>query len=168
MNYYPNYVNPYYQYRPTQFQQPMQQPTMQPNIPNYNQTPVAPTVTPMNTNLQGLQGKTVDSIDVVKAMDIPLDGTVSYFPLTDGTAIITKQLQMDGTSKTIVYKPINEDEISKEENIKYITEEQLDERLKEMDTPKGIEKDFKKLERQVQDLQDDFKDLEETFKDKKK
>ena len=28
-----------------------------------------------------LQGKTVDSVDVVKAMDIPLDGSVSYFPI---------------------------------------------------------------------------------------
>ena len=35
---------------------------------------------------QGLQGKSVESVEVVKAMDIPLDGSISYFPLTDGTA----------------------------------------------------------------------------------
>ena len=39
-----------------------------------------------------LQGKVVDSLDVVKATDIPYDGSVSYFPLTDHSAIITKQL----------------------------------------------------------------------------
>ena len=63
---------------------------------------------PQPNNINYLLGKSVDSIDVVKAMDIPLDGTVSYFPLSDGTAIVTKQLQTDGTSKTIIYKPIED------------------------------------------------------------
>ena len=92
------YGNPYY----TQQQrfQPMgmatpQMPT-QPYIPNM----------PQPTPQIGLQGKSVESLDVVRAMDIPLDGTVSYFPLTDGTAIVSKQLQSDGTSKMVVYKPV--------------------------------------------------------------
>lgn len=59
-------------------------------------------------NSFGLQGKSVDSLDVVKALDIPLDGSVSYFPLVDGSAIVTKQLQRDGTSKTIIYKPMED------------------------------------------------------------
>jgi hypothetical protein len=74
----------------------------------------------------GLQGKSVDSIDVVKAMDIPLDGSVSYFPLTNGTAIVTKQLQQDGTSKTIIYKPVEEKQEKKEEvKIDYLTKDDL-------------------------------------------
>ena len=88
---------------PYQQNQNMQQP----------QQPIQP-IQPITTNL-GLQGKSVDSIDVVKAMDIPLDGSVSYFPLTNGTAIITKQLQQDGTSKTVIYKPIKEEQEKKEE-----------------------------------------------------
>ena len=88
MNYYPNY-NPYFgQQMPQQPIQRMQQPITQP------------------MQSMGLQGKSVDSIEVVKAMDIPLDGSISYFPLTNGTAIVTKQLQMDGTSKTVIYEPI--------------------------------------------------------------
>ena len=79
---------------------------------------------PITTNL-GLQGKSVDSIDVVKAMDIPLDGSISYFPLTNGTAIITKQLQQDGTSKTIIYKPIQEEEKKEEVKIDYLTKDDL-------------------------------------------
>ena len=99
-----------------------------PYQPNQNmqqpQQPIQP-IQPITTNL-GLQGKSVDSIDVVKAMDIPLDGSVSYFPLTNGTAIITKQLQQDGTSKTIIYKPIQEEQEKKEEvKIDYLTKDDL-------------------------------------------
>ena len=62
----------------------------------------------LNMSKNGLQGKQVDSVDVVKATDVPFDGSVSYFPLTDGSAIVTKQLQMDGTSKIVIFKPFNE------------------------------------------------------------
>ena len=102
--------NPQYQpYNNQQIQSQMQQPAMQ----NY---------TPQAVQIQGLQGKTVDSVDVVKAMDIPLDGSVSYFPLVDGSAIVTKQLQQDGTSKTIIYTP-NIEKKSSDPKPKYVTVE---------------------------------------------
>lgn len=107
----------------------------------------------------GLQGKSVDSVDVVKAMDIPLDGSISYFPLTDGTAIVTKQLQADGTSKTVIYKPIQESEIKKD-TPKYITEKELQEMLKE--EPKDIKElkeEMKTMKRQLRDITDDLKDI---------
>ena len=97
MNYYNPYQPQFNRMQQSMYsipQQPMQQPMQQQPIIN---------------NI-GLQGKSVDSIDVVKAMDINLDGSVSYFPLTDGSAIVTKQLQMDGTSKTVIYKPIKEEQ----------------------------------------------------------
>lgn len=81
-----------------QFMQPLNQVQIPP-APTYGQP--MPIQTP-------LLGKVVDSIDVVRATDIPLDGSTSYFPLTDGSAIVTKKLQVDGTSRTIVYKPIIE------------------------------------------------------------
>ena len=68
----------------------------------------------------GIQGKTIDNIEVVKAIDIPLDGSISYFPLADGSAIVSKQLQQDGTSKIIIYKPAEENK-----PIKYVTEGDL-------------------------------------------
>ena len=49
----------------------------------------------------GLQGKTVESLEVAKVMEIPLDGSTSFFPLADGSAIITKQLQADGSGYVI-------------------------------------------------------------------
>lgn len=149
-NYYPNY---------NQFYGQMQMPKMQPT------QPVQP-VQPMQTIEQyqpqqiykqiGLQGKSVDSIDVVKAMDIPLDGSVSYFPLVDGTAIVTKQLQADGTSKTVVYKPIEDKEIT---NVpKYITKEDLDKEIKKVDNS-SIKDDIKTLKRKIEDLSEDLKDI---------
>ena len=86
-----------YNYNPYYGQQTYTPPRYQPMEPQY-----------MTQQPKGLLGKSVDSVDVVKAIDIPLDGSVSYFPLTDGSAIVTKQLQMDGTSKIMVYKPIIE------------------------------------------------------------
>ena len=120
---------------------------MQPQIPRYGQPyqpyanqavqaqqPIQPQpiqqYAPQPVSIQGLQGKTVDSIDVVKAMDIPLDGSVSYFPLVDGTAIVTKQLQADGTSKTLVYKP--SEEKKPEQQVKYVTPEELNKAIKDI------------------------------------
>ena len=42
---------------------------------------------PMTNNIPNttLQGKSVESIDVVKALDILLDGSISYFPNADNT-----------------------------------------------------------------------------------
>lgn len=70
-----------------------------------------------------ISGKIVDSIDVVKAMDITLDGSTHYFPLIDGSAIVTKQLGLDGVSKITVYKPVEE---TKKEEPKYVTVEEFD------------------------------------------
>ena len=105
----------------------------------------------------GLQGKSVDSIEVVKAMDIPLDGTVSYFPIADGSAIVTKQLQPDGTSKTVVYKPSEVDGFDKLP--KYVTIDELDEKIKNIDTSKEVKDDIKMLKRQIKDITNELKDL---------
>lgn len=116
------YGNPYY----TQPQRYSQMPMNNPTMPNQQYIPPIP----QPATQVGLLGKSVDSIEVVKAMDIPLDGSVSYFPLTDGSAIVTKQLQNDGTSKTIVYKPILED---KNESTKFVTFEEMKKELSKID-----------------------------------
>lgn len=129
----------------------MQQPNMQQQpVQNYNPQPVTP------INIQGLQGKTVDSMDVVKAMDIPLDGSISYFPLTDGTAIITKQLQSDGTSKTLMYKLAENQEPIKNN---FITADELKEELKNVNNKeiKDIKEEIKSIKREIRDISDDLK-----------
>lgn len=106
-----------YNYNPYYGQQTYTPPRYQPIEPQY-----------LTQQPKGLLGKSVDSVDVVKAIDIPLDGSVSYFPLTDGSAIVTKQLQMDGTSKIMVYKPI----IEQKEQVKTISYEEFEELRKEV------------------------------------
>lgn len=116
----------------------------------------------------GLQGKSVESLDVVKAMDIPLDGTISYFPLTDGSAIITKQLQQDGTSKTIIYKPFTEPEKAVE-TIKYVSEEEVKAMLENSsETILELEDNIKELKRQLRDITEDIKELRKSKEIKRK
>ena len=139
-----NLYNPYYGYNQQNQQIPRQ------NIqPNYKQQ-----------NPVSLQGKVVDSLDVVKATDIPYDGSVSYFPLTDHSAIITKQLQQDGTSKMVVYKPIMEEE---KEKPKYLTEHDFEEKIKGINGKeiKDIREDIKDLKRKLEDITDELKDKKE-------
>ena len=153
MNYYQNY-NPMYNNIPYQQnfqrQQQMQTPVAQP-IEQY-----VPQGTYQNKAL-GLLGKSVDSIDVVKAMDIPLDGSISYFPLADGTAIVTKQLQADGTSKTIIYKPIEE---NKKEIQSYITTEEFEKAIKKVDIS-DIQEEIKEIKKEIKDIKKEMKSKED-------
>lgn len=115
---YNNYGNPYYQ--PQRFQ------------PQYG-----PQIDVQGMK-SGLLGKLVDSVDVVRATDVPFDGSIGYFPLTDGSAIVTKQLQMDGTSKIVIFKPVTE----KNGTVKFITQEDLEGALK------SLKEDIDKLKEQ--------------------
>ena len=54
-------------------------------------------------------GKIVDSIDVVKATDIPMDGNSYYFPKADGTEVYCKQWLQNGTTRILTFKPVFED-----------------------------------------------------------
>ncbi len=140
------YGNPYY--NPTPRYQPMgmnnqQMPTQPSYIPSM----------PQPANPISLLGKVVDSIDVVKAMDIPLDGSISYFPLTDGSAIVTKQLQNDGTSKTLIYKPIEEEKTNLP---KYVTIEEVKKEISNIDLS------------ELDDLKDELKEIKKQLKDIKK
>lgn len=101
----------------------------------------------------GLLGKSVDSIEVVKATDIPLDGSISYFPLADGSAIVTKQLLTDGTSKTVVYRPTEEEA---KNDFKYVTMEDLEKSIKDIDLS------------EIDDLKDEIKELKQEIKELRK
>ena len=152
-----NQYNPYLQYNPTyQYAQNYNRPN---NDMNQMYTPQQPITKPL-----GLLGKSVDSIDVVKAMDIPLDGSVSYFPLTDGSAIISKQLMQDGTSKVIIYKPVDENEIK--DSPKFVTMEEFDEKIKNFNNNE-LRDDLKSIKRQIKDLQEDMEDINKDLKKRK-
>lgn len=136
------YGNPYFAQQQQRFQQPI---INQPTQPQ----PYIPTIQPIN-NPTSLLGKAVESVDVVKAMDIPFDGSISYFPLTDGSAIITKQLQTDGTSKMVVYKPVRED---KKDAIQFATLDDIQDAINDLDLS------------DIQDLRDDVKEIKKQLKE---
>lgn len=140
--------NPYGTYIP---QRPLQQPLQQPLQNAENSAQLFNAVQRCSV----LNGKQVDSIDVVKAMDIPLDGSTSYFPLVDGSAIVTKQLQNDGTSKIIVFKPTD----VKEKEIGYITKEEMDKAIKGIDLS-----DIDDLKEELKELRQDIKDIKKNKK----
>ena len=108
---------------------------------------------PQNNQMNYLLGKSVDSIDVVRATDIPLDGSTSYFPLTDGSAIVTKKLLNDGTSKTTIYKPVTEE---KEETPKYLTAENIKDYIPEVDLSEidDLRDELKNIRKQLKELKD--------------
>lgn len=110
-------------------------------------------VMPMKYNAGGLQGKSIDNLEVVKAMDIPLDGSISYFPLVDGSAIVTKQLQQDGTSKITIFKPIEAEEAT---SVKYATIEDIENRINNIKMPdmKPLQDEIKTLKKQIRILLD--------------
>ena len=136
--------------------------------PYFNNQPVPQAPMPIKYNT-GLQGKSIDNLEVVKAMDIPLDGSISYFPLVDGTAIVTKQLQQDGTSKITIFKPIEAEEATAStkyatiedidnrlKSLKFVTPEDLDDRINNIKFPdmKGLQDDIKSLKKQIRILLD--------------
>ena len=80
-------------------------------LQNYQQSlqqPVVPTQM-SGANQMSALGKMVDSIDVVKATDIPMDGNAYYFPKADGTEVYCKQWLQNGTTRILTFKPILED-----------------------------------------------------------
>jgi uncharacterized membrane protein YcaP (DUF421 family) len=115
----------------------------------------------MYRTAMGLQGKQIDSLDVVKATDIPLDGSVSYFPLADGTAIATKQLMQDGTSKITIFKPSNEE--NQTQQIKYVTENDLKEQLSNFNNKdiKDIKEELKNLKKRIREITDEIEEKKE-------
>ena len=120
--------------------------------PYFNTQPQPVRPAPMRYN-SGLQGKSIDNLEVVKAMDIPLDGSISYFPLVDGTAIVTKQLQQDGTSKITIFKPMEAEEAT---SVKYATIEDIENRINNIKMPdmKPLQDEIKTLKKQIRILLD--------------
>lgn len=135
-NQYNPYLNRFYGQQQTNMPQPMEMPMQQQNTPQ------------MGLNRAFLNGKQVESIDIVKSLEIPLDGSISYFPLVNGTAIATKQLMQDGTSKITIYEPKTQ-----KNDIKFATIEDIDKRLEKLDFS------------EIDDLKDDLEDLKKELKD---
>jgi hypothetical protein len=97
MNYYPNYYSPniygsgYNMQVPPQQQQMQMQPQTQQQSQMFQQ--------PM------LNGKIVDSADIVKVTEVPVGG-YGVFPRADMGEVYIKTWGQDGTTQIITYKPV--------------------------------------------------------------
>ena len=95
------------------YQMPMQNPYMErmAQLQQYQQSLQQPIVPAQmsGANQMSALGKMVDSIDVVKATDIPMDGNTYYFPKADGTEVYCKQWLQNGTTRILTFKPVLED-----------------------------------------------------------
>lgn len=114
-----NYVPQYgaYQYNPManiqrfQPQEQMQQSQVQQTIPQ---------------QIIGINGRVVQAVENINANEVPMDGSMAFFPKQDMSEIYVKGWNADGTIRTIVYKPYTDpkdnqtvNSTSKAENTKF-------------------------------------------------
>lgn len=93
----------------------MQQPMMFNQMPQYN--PYADRIAQLQAQQQQMQasqnmatlGKVVESVDVLKTLEVPMDGNAYYFPKADGTEIFSKQWLPNGTTRILTFKPSLDD-----------------------------------------------------------
>lgn len=71
----------------------------------------------------GINGRVVQSVEMITANDVPMDGSAAFFPMQDMSAIFAKSWNADGTIKTVIFKPVNEtvpqNESQNKENLKF-------------------------------------------------
>lgn len=100
--------------------QPMQNPYMA-QMGQYQQGAQMFPAQAQNSNLiqqpQGLIGKMVNDVSMVSPNDVPMDGNIAIFPKNDMSEIYCKQWKQDGTIRTVVYKPVLEQNQSETTNI---------------------------------------------------
>lgn len=96
MAYTPQMYNPWTSRPQSQIQSmQMEQPQMQP------QQVMQPQVKP-------LTGKVVQALEAITANDVPMDGSVAFFPKQDLSEIYIKSWNADGTIRTMTFKPVTE------------------------------------------------------------
>lgn len=107
------YQNPNF-YGQQQFMQPQFNPYLQrmENLQQFQQAIQQPMV---STQMPGTSsfnpfGKIVESMDIVKVTDIPMDGNMYYFPQADGQAIYGKKFLPNGQTQILAFKPSSESE----------------------------------------------------------
>ena len=117
---YPNYsqmINPYQQMIYPQFNSPYMermnytqqyqqnlQPVQQQSVPVQSQQPM------------GITGRTVQSVEQITANEVPMDGSLAFFPRQDMAEIYAKQWNADGTIKTVIYRPVMDNAVNSQGN----------------------------------------------------
>ena len=93
------YPNPnYYQ----NYMQPQQQSYSQPALQQYQQPSY------MQQAAQRINGRVVQSADMITANDVPMDGSVAFFPTQDLSEIYAKSWDANGKIVTRLFKPVSD------------------------------------------------------------
>lgn len=106
---------------------------------------------PQQEFVAGISGRQVQNISEINANEVPMNGSMAYFPKNDMSEIYVKGWNADGTIKTIVYKPYTEPKINQEVNSTTNTEN-FEIRLSEKVT-EGIMDKFNELFEKIEELE---------------
>ena len=81
-------------------------------LQNYQQSlqqqPMQTNQQPMSQQTIGINGRVVQSVENINANEVPMDGSMAFFPKQDMSEIYVKSWNANGRIKTIVYKPYTE------------------------------------------------------------
>lgn len=80
------------------YQQSLQQPVAGMQMPLTNQQA-------MPQQIAGINGRIVQAVENINANEVPMDGSMAFFPKQDLSEIYVKGWNANGTINTIVYKP---------------------------------------------------------------
>lgn len=83
------------------YQQSLQQPVAGTQMSLTNQQA-------MPQRIAGINGRIVQTVENINANEVPMDGSMAFFPKQDMSEIYVKGWNANGTINTIVYKPYTE------------------------------------------------------------
>ena len=63
----------------------------------------------MLQQIAGINGRIVQAVENINANEVPMDGSVAFFPKQDLTEIYAKSWNADGTIRTLTFKPVLND-----------------------------------------------------------
>ena len=117
---YPNYspiINPYQQMTYPQFNSPYMERTNYMQQYQQNLQPVQQQSVPVQPQqAMGINGRTVQSMEQITANEVPMDGSLAFFPRQDMAEIYAKQWNADGTIKTVIYRPVMDNAVNSQGN----------------------------------------------------
>ena len=76
---------------------------------NLQQQPMQMNQQPMPQQIAGINGRIVQAVENINANEVPMDGSVAFFPKQDLTEIYAKSWNADGTIRTLTFKPVLND-----------------------------------------------------------
>lgn len=81
-------------------------------LQNYQQSlqqqPMQMNQQPIPQQIVGINGRIVQAVENINANEVPMDGSMAFFPKQDMSEIYVKGWNANGTINTIVYKPYTE------------------------------------------------------------